>query len=65
MNDAHLVKISKFLSKHLRHDPAGLGLALAPGGWVSVDDLLAACARRQMPLTRAELEEVAAQSSSK
>ena len=24
-----LVKISKYLAKHLRHDPEGLGLALA------------------------------------
>lgn len=58
MNEARLVKISKYLSKHLRHDPAGLGLTLAPGGWVGVDDLLAACANRRFGLLRAELEEV-------
>ena len=39
------VRISKFLSKHLRHDPQGLGLVLGPGGWVEVEALLAACAR--------------------
>ena len=43
-DDERLVRVSKFLSKHLRHDPGGLGLTLAPGGWVAVDDLLAACA---------------------
>jgi len=63
MDDLRLVKISKFLSKHLRHDPAGLGLTLAPGGWVPVAALLAACARKRMPITRAELEEVVTRNS--
>lgn len=63
LNDARLVKISKFLSKYLRHDPAGLGLTLAPGGWVSVDDLLAAYARRRVSLSRAELDEVVARNN--
>ena len=63
MDDIRLIKISKFLSKHLRHDPEGLGLTLAPGGWVLVDALLAACARRRMPITRAELEEVVVRNS--
>ena len=63
MNETRLVKISKFLSKHLRHDPEGLGITLAPGGWVSVDDLLAACAKRGLPLARAELDQVVSQSS--
>ena len=63
MEEARLVRVSKFLSRHLRHDPAGLGLTLAPGGWVPVADLLAACARRRVPLSRAELEEVVARNS--
>ena len=63
MTETRLVKISKYLSKHLRHDPGGLGLTLAPGGWVGVDDLLAACARRRFGLSRADLEEVVAQNS--
>ena len=37
MDDARLVKISKYLSKHLRHQPERLGLTLAPGGWVDVE----------------------------
>lgn len=53
-----LVRISKFLSKFLRHDPAGLGLELQPGGWVEVSALLTACARKGMPISRAQLEEV-------
>ncbi len=63
MNETRLVKISKFLSKHLRHDPEGLGLTLAPGGWVPVEDLLAACAKRHMTISPAELAEVVAQNS--
>ncbi len=63
MNEARLVKISNFLSKHLRHDPEGLGLTLAPGGWVPVDALLAACAKRHRTISPAELAEVVAQNS--
>jgi putative RNA 2'-phosphotransferase len=58
MNETRLVKLSKFLSKHLRHEPERLGLELAPGGWVPVEALLAACARNGVPLTRDELTEV-------
>ncbi len=60
MNDIRLVKVSKYLSKHLRHQPERLGLTLAPGGWVPVDELMSACANHQFPLTRAELDEVVA-----
>jgi putative RNA 2'-phosphotransferase len=60
MDDKRRTKISKYLSKHLRHDPEGLGLTLGPGGWVAVDDLLAACAERNFAVTREELEEVVA-----
>ena len=60
MEKPRLTKISKYLSKHLRHEPARLGLQLAPGGWVEVDALLAACERQEFPFTRAELEEVVA-----
>lgn len=35
------VKISKFLSLVLRHDPASIGLELDEQGWASVADLLA------------------------
>ena len=52
------VKVSKYLAKHLRHSPEELGLKLQPGGWVSVDDLLEACARAKFPITYDELVEV-------
>jgi putative RNA 2'-phosphotransferase len=58
MHPSRLVRVSKFLSRHLRHAPQDLGLELQPGGWVNVDDLLAGCARAGMRLSWAELEEV-------
>jgi putative RNA 2'-phosphotransferase len=58
MDAKRLIRISKYLSKHLRHEPEALGLQLAPGGWVGIDDLLAACARDNFPITREQLEEV-------
>lgn len=60
MDDARLTKLSKFLSKHLRHQPQKIGLILQPGGWVGVDDLLRACAAWGHPMTRAVLDEVVA-----
>jgi putative RNA 2'-phosphotransferase len=52
--------VSKYLSLHLRHHPERLGLTLGDGGWVAVDQLLAACARDGFPITREELREVVA-----
>ena len=58
MNDKRMVRVSKFLSKHLRHEPETLGLTLQAGGWVGVEELLAACRKAGVELTRAELDEV-------
>ncbi|MBC8078274.1 MAG: RNA 2'-phosphotransferase [Chloroflexales bacterium] len=63
MDDQRLVKLSKYLSKHLRHDPERIGLVLEAGGWVGVDALLDACARARFPISRAELDEVVARNS--
>ncbi len=60
MNDFRLVKISKYLSKHLRHQPERIGIKLAPGGWVAVDELLAACKKNRFLISREELNEVVA-----
>lgn len=65
MSNSRLVKISKFLSKHLRHTPEEIGIKLAPGGWVTVDELLTACANHKFPITREELQEVVATSDKK
>jgi putative RNA 2'-phosphotransferase len=53
----NLVTLSKFLAKHLRHAPEDLGLSLQPGGWVGVDDLLAASARVGFPIAYDDLLE--------
>jgi putative RNA 2'-phosphotransferase len=58
MNEKHMVRISKRLSRHLRHAPEEIGLVLGDGGWVRVDDLLAALAAHGARVTRAELDEV-------
>lgn len=53
-----MVKVSKYLSRHLRHDPDRIGIELDENGWVEVDELLKALERRNFHLTRAELETV-------
>lgn len=58
MEASERTRISKYLSRHLRHAPQRLGLTLAPGGWVDVDQLVAACARDGLMLWRSTLEEV-------
>ena len=58
MDHRQMTRISKFLSKHLRHAPADLGLTLQAGGWVAVADLLAGCRRAGFDITREQLQEV-------
>jgi putative RNA 2'-phosphotransferase len=58
MQRERAVRLSKFLSLVLRHEPAAAGVALDPEGWVGIDDLLAGMARRGLPINRTELDEV-------
>lgn len=58
MDERRIVKVSKYLAKHLRHRPERLGLQLEDGGWVHVDALLAACRRAGFELSPDELSEV-------
>ncbi|MER5357347.1 RNA 2'-phosphotransferase [Streptomyces sp. NPDC002785] len=60
MDDRHTVKVSKYLSKHLRHQPERIGITLDANGWVTIDELLRATARNSFPITRAELDHVVA-----
>lgn len=60
MDEKRRVRISKFVSLVLRHEPARAGLTLEPGGWVPIDDLLAGAARLGNRLTRDELLAVVA-----
>ena len=55
------IKISKYLSYHLRHRPERLGLQLAPGGWVNVEQLLAAATEQGFVITMEELKAVVSQ----
>jgi putative RNA 2'-phosphotransferase len=52
-----LIRLSKYLAKYLRHAPQELGLTLRPGGWVPVDDLLAAAEKSGFLITYDELVE--------
>ena len=60
MNNSQLVKISRYLSKHLRHQPDRLGIKILPAGWVAVEKLLAACKKNAFPISWVQLEEVVA-----
>jgi putative RNA 2'-phosphotransferase len=51
------MRVSKYLSKYLRHSPEELGLTLRPGGWVTVEDLLAAAEEHGFPIGYDELIE--------
>lgn len=60
-----LVKISKFMSYHLRHAPDEIGLKLVDGGWASADDLIEAARRRGFRMTWELLEQIVADSEKK
>jgi putative RNA 2'-phosphotransferase len=60
MQPRRATTVSKFLSKHLRHAPADIGLTLRDGGWVPVAELLAAVKRHGFPITEDELAHVVA-----
>ena len=55
--DKRLITVSKYLAKYLRHAPHELGLTLQPGGWVPVDDLLAAARKHGFPISYDDLVE--------
>ncbi|MFF0833821.1 MULTISPECIES: RNA 2'-phosphotransferase [unclassified Streptomyces] len=60
MDERRTVKVSKYLSKHLRHQPERIGLTLDPAGWVEIDTLIAAAAAHGFRFTREELDHVVA-----
>ena len=60
MKERHL-KVSKFLSLVLRHQPEKIGITLALEGWVSVSELLQAAQANSFHLTLEELQEVVSQ----
>ncbi|MFD7971529.1 RNA 2'-phosphotransferase [Streptomyces clavifer] len=60
MDAQRTVKVSKYLSKHLRHQPDRIGISLDAHGWVSIEELLRACARHGFAVSRSELDHVVA-----
>jgi putative RNA 2'-phosphotransferase len=54
--EASLVRLSRFVSRALRHDPGRIGLRLDPSGWADVEELLAGAAAAGVPLTRERLD---------
>ncbi|MEV7414342.1 RNA 2'-phosphotransferase [Streptomyces sp. NPDC089919] len=60
MDARRTVKVSKYVSKHLRHQPERIGLVLDPQGWVAIDALIAAAAAHGFAFSRAELDHVVA-----
>jgi len=64
-DDRRTVKVSKYLSKHLRHQPERIGLTLDEAGWVEIDELIAACAAHGFRVTRDELDHVVAANDKK
>jgi putative RNA 2'-phosphotransferase len=56
------VRVSKFLSLVLRHNPGRIGIVLDEAGWTDVTALLAACAAHGVSLSRDELAAVVASS---
>jgi putative RNA 2'-phosphotransferase len=65
MNEHRVVKVSKYLSKHLRHQPERLGLTLDDNGWVEIDLLLRAAGEHGFHITRTELDHVVATNDKK
>ncbi len=60
MTEKELVRLSKWVSLRLRHNPAGICLALDTAGWARIDDLIAASARHGVRFDRGRLDHVVA-----
>ncbi|MEU3858110.1 RNA 2'-phosphotransferase [Streptomyces sp. NPDC028722] len=60
MSERRTVQVSKYLSRHLRHQPERIGITPDPGGWVDVDTLITAATAHGFRFTRDELDHVVA-----
>ena len=56
--DRKLVKVSKFLSLVLRHQPERIGVSLDEAGWARVSELIKCARRAGMSLSEAVIAEV-------
>lgn len=59
----HIVRISKFMSLVLRHNPQAIGLQLDAEGWVRIEDLLLAAQHAGIAIDRSVLESVVRQNN--
>lgn len=59
--DRDLVKLSRFLSRVLRHDPGRIGLTLDAQGWADVDLLIGLAQAAGQPIDLARVLEIVAQ----
>lgn len=59
--NSSLVRISKFFSLVLRHNPAKIGLELDPNGWAVIDDLIQCANSNGQRLSRALIDAVVAE----
>ena len=60
-----MIRLSKFLSLVLRHDPGCIGLTLDRHGWANVSDMIAAAHKKGTQITSQQLEEVVATNDKK
>ncbi len=65
MTDKEIIRISKFLSLILRHQPERVGLTLDGAGWVGVTELLEAVNRNGISLALDQLKHVVANNDKK
>jgi len=60
-----LVRVSKFVSLVLRHDPGRIGLRVDDAGWADVGELIAGARAAGVEMDRATLERVVAENEKK
>jgi putative RNA 2'-phosphotransferase len=65
MTEQQRIKLSKFLSLVLRHQPETIGINLDSAGWVAVDVLLEALQRHCRAVSPEDLREIVATSDKK
>jgi putative RNA 2'-phosphotransferase len=63
MNEKELVKLSKRMSRWLRHDPQAICLALDPADWIDVNTLIHRTREHGPRFSRADLDQVVAENN--
>jgi len=61
LSERDLVRLSRFLSLVLRHNPGTIGLTLDAEGWAGVESLLAAARAHKVDINRELLEKIVAE----